>query len=113
MSSIQWTDETWLVGKSWWSNGDVGVGGGPMLDWIVIGGESGAGARPFDVAWARKVILDCRDRADLIGPAVFVKQLGSMPHASGFSLQCVSSSGGDPEEWPEDLRVQEWPCEKS
>src|SRR5207253_294171 len=30
-----------------------GALGGPSLDWIVIGGESGAGARAFDIAWAR------------------------------------------------------------
>jgi protein gp37 len=29
------------------------------LDWIVVGGESGAGARPMDAAWARALRDDC------------------------------------------------------
>src|SRR5690606_3201684 len=45
------------------------------LDWIVVGGESGPGARPFDVAWARSIVEQCRE--SLI--PVFVKQLGSKP----------------------------------
>jgi protein gp37 len=45
------------------------------LDWIVVGGESGPGARPFDLAWARSVIAQCREA----GVAVFVKQLGAAP----------------------------------
>ncbi|HET6374196.1 MAG TPA: phage Gp37/Gp68 family protein, partial [Candidatus Polarisedimenticolia bacterium] len=30
------------------------------LDWIVVGGESGPDARPFDLAWARQTIAQCR-----------------------------------------------------
>lgn len=40
------------------------------LDWIIVGGESGPGARPFDIEWARKTIGDCR----AAGVPVFVKQ---------------------------------------
>ncbi len=43
---------------------------GPKLDWIVIGGESGPDARPFDLAWARSTIGQCREA----GTKVFVKQ---------------------------------------
>jgi len=28
----------------------------PHLDWVIVGGESGPGARPFDIAWARNTI---------------------------------------------------------
>jgi len=45
------------------------------LDWLVVGGESGPGARPFDLAWARSAIAQCR----AAGVPVFVKQLGSQP----------------------------------
>lgn len=46
-----------------------------VLQWIVIGGESGANARPFDVAWARAVI----EQGRAAGVPVFVKQLGAKP----------------------------------
>jgi protein gp37 len=44
------------------------------LDWIVVGGESGPGARPMDEAWAQRIVRDCR----AAGVKVFVKQLGSV-----------------------------------
>lgn len=42
----------------------------PALDWVIVGGESGYGARPCDLAWIRSVVAQCR-AADV---AVFVKQ---------------------------------------
>jgi protein gp37 len=84
------------------------------LDWIVVGGESGPGARPFDVAWARSTIEQCRVAA----VPVFVKQLGARPYESvseatrgmgGVGLALRDRKGGDMAEWPEDLRVREWP----
>lgn len=45
------------------------------LDWVIVGGESGSGARPFDIAWARNTIAQCKDA----GVACFVKQLGAKP----------------------------------
>lgn len=47
----------------------------PSLHWIVVGGESGPGARPFDVAWARSTVAQCK----AAGVACFVKQLGLLP----------------------------------
>ena len=47
----------------------------PGLDWIVVGGESGKGARPFDLAWAESTVEQCR----AAGVPVFVKQLGAHP----------------------------------
>lgn len=38
-------------------------------------GESGPGARPFDVSWARSTVEQCRTA----GVACFVKQMGSQP----------------------------------
>lgn len=65
------------------------------FDWIVVGGESGPGARRMDNAWAQVIVDQCR----FAGCAVFVKQL---------------SSGGpspirDIEQFPEGLRVREYP----
>lgn len=47
----------------------------PSADWVIVGGESGTGARPFHIAWARHVIDQCKEA----GVAVFVKQLGAVP----------------------------------
>lgn len=46
-----------------------------MLDWIIVGGESGPGARPFDIEWARSTVRQCR----AAGVPCFVKQLGAKP----------------------------------
>jgi protein gp37 len=69
----------------------------PYLDWVIAGGESGLRCRPFDIEWARKVRIDCF-RGDC---AYFLKQLGGHP-----------DKRMDPSEWPEDLRVQEYPTVK-
>lgn len=131
---------------------------GPRLDQIIVGGESGPGARPFDVAWARSTIAQCR----AAGVAVFVKQLGAQPVASieyrfdsfeqwvnkaathvlpddvlldALGRRCAigkdfhrardegafpvtinrriplrDRKGGNWSEWPEDLRVREFPA---
>lgn len=85
------------------------------LDWIIVGGESGPRARPFDVAWARSVVKQCR----AAGVAVFCKQLGSkpvgLPTLSGGTPfpPLKSRKGGDPSEWPEDLRVRQYPEARS
>ena len=47
----------------------------PSLDWTVVGGESGHGARPFDIAWARRTV----EQGKRAGVPVFVKQLGALP----------------------------------
>ena len=78
---------------------------GPRLDWIVQGGESGHGARPFDLAWARSTIAQCK----AAGVPCFFKQTGTRPHDSGVPLKIKGAKGGDLAEWPEDLRVREWP----
>jgi protein gp37 len=76
----------------------------PTLDgiaWAIVGGESGPGARPCDVGWIRSILEQCRSA----GVAPFVKQLGARP----LGLRLADRKGGDPAEWPEDLRVRESP----
>ena len=80
----------------------------------IIGGESGPGARPFHVEWARSTIRQCREA----GVAVFCKQLGAHPI---FQPEPISNgvicgnrkfkdrAGSDIEEWPTDLQVREFP----
>jgi protein gp37 len=86
--------------------------GGKRIDWVVIGGESGPRARPFNIEWARSIIRQCRDA----GVACFVKQLGVQPFVGvkpqnwfGPGLSLRDRKGGDPAEWPDDLRVREYP----
>lgn len=92
------------------------------LAWVIAGGESGHGARRCDLAWIRSVVAQCRDA----GVPVFVKQLGSraIDEPSGlvgkdtpFDLVPVVSrrlrdaKGGSMQEWPEDLRIRQFPTE--
>ena len=82
------------------------------LAWVIVGGESGPGARPFDIAWARSVVRQCREA----GVACFVKQMGAKPfdssavHLPVDAMLIRDPKGGDPAEWPEDLRVREFPA---
>jgi hypothetical protein len=46
------------------------------LDQVIVGGESGAGARACDVEWLRGIVSQCGDA----GTPCFVKQLGSASH---------------------------------
>lgn len=94
---------------------------------VIVGGESGHSARPFNVNWARSIREQCR----AAGVAFFLKQLGAHPfvpasediHDWPMGVQWVDDpelgdpceillthrKGGDPDEWPEDLRMREWP----
>jgi protein gp37 len=126
---------------------DVVQGAPSPLDWVIVGGESGPGARPCNVAWIRSVVEQCAQ----VGAACFVKQMGSQPRGwcswphhhghpptwldkEGCSVElfgrpaddlCHAADdswwpcdprlrdrkGGDMNEWPEDLRVREFPRE--
>lgn len=84
---------------------------GAVLDWVVIGGESGAGARPFDIAWPRHTIEQCK----AAGVPVFYKQAGADPWMSlgdgrQAPLNYAARKGDDMEEWSEDLRCREFPA---
>ena len=41
------------------------------IDWVIVGGETGPGARPMEADWARKV----RDECQAAGVSFFMKQL--------------------------------------
>lgn len=75
-------------------------------DWIIVGGESGPGARPLDLDWIRDIIARCR----AAGVAIWVKQLGS-----AWAQECrrsglpADSHGANWAEWPIDLAVREFP----
>lgn len=100
--------------------GADGSSGG--IDWLIVGGESGAGARPCDVAWIRSAMEQCR-AADV---PIFVKQLGAAPFVTDskaaapyplrsdarggrWEIRLQSRKGADPSEWPPGLHVRQMP----
>lgn len=64
------------VSLTGWLNGGFGAvyPGAPDLDWVIVGGESGRGARPMDAAWARNL----RDECVAAEVAFFFKQWGGL-----------------------------------
>lgn len=92
---------------------------GQQINWVIVGGESGRLARPCNVEWVQAVIRQCK-QAEV---PVFVKQLGANavcdrePARPWRGLTCLSNTlrhpkGGDPSEWPADLRVRQFPEER-
>ncbi len=98
------------------------------IDWVIIGGESGPGARPFFLEWAWNIVIECQ--AERV--AQFVKQLGAKPEttnlnswdlpehvqawgpsrltgAAGATLKFADKKAGDWAEWPDALKVREFP----
>lgn len=108
--------------------------GDGRIHWVIVGGESGRGARPCDVAWIRSIV----QQSAAAGVACFVKQLGAVPAIDSAEWARVADytdrrtadvvtvyvppksearvlmplrdkKGGDPTEWPDDLRVRQFP----
>lgn len=107
-----------------------------ILDWLIVGGESGPQARPCDVAWIRSLVSQAKNA----GVPCFVKQLGSFPlvpacrdsyhNWSGaigvtrddtkmfrayddtrWRVLLSSRKGSYSSEWPHSLRVRKWPLD--
>lgn len=74
----------------------IGPSGKPHkhLDWVIIGCESGPGRRPMELDWAVDLVSQCK----AAGVPVFVKQ-----------LDLDGKVSKNPAEWPEELRVREYP----
>lgn len=70
--------------------------------WVIVGGESGHGARPFNVDWARSL----RDQCKSSDTAFFMKQLGSNP--IGIAAK---GKGENLDDLPVDLRIRGFPDE--
>lgn len=106
------------------------------INWVIVGGESGPGARPCDVVWIRQIKKQCK----AAGVPCFVKQLGGYVadrNDAGFEgdeptawpmgtdtsdrdnewnyqgalirIRLTDRKGGNWYEWPEDLRIREFP----
>ncbi len=59
----------WLEGQR---QEDLADPDNPRLDWVIVGGESGRGARPMHPDWARSI----RDQCKATGTPFFFKQWG-------------------------------------
>jgi protein gp37 len=92
------------------------------IGWVIVGGESGPGARVCDLDWIREVVTQCR----VAGVPCFVKQLGAAASdakngIAGAALKVPADfldrvskrlrdrKGGDMSEWPAALRVRQFP----
>lgn len=91
----------------------------PKVDWVIVGGESGLGARPCNVQWIRDIVSQCK----VDGVPCFVKQVGAKPVMDGAFRgngtreqadlrkvwRLTDKKGGDMAEWREDIRVRQLP----
>lgn len=101
------------------------------IHWVIVGGESGHGARPCALEWIEGILDQCR----AAGVACFIKQLGAVVVSEertapedmfpkrkrtkydysrngevwAWSAGLAHKKGGDPEEWPSKLRVRQFP----
>lgn len=115
-----------LQGTDWCCDCDRFCRPTPTLGWVIVGGESGPRARPCAQEWIESIVRQCRNAQ----VACFVKQLGAVSvseqracatdeegRAMGLTSRWAwsqgfakSKKGCDPSEWPESLRVREWPA---
>lgn len=78
---------------------------GVFPSWCIVGGESGPGARAFDLEWARDLVFDC----GIARTACFIKQLGAQPIDESMPLSLKDRKGGDIAEFPCELRARQFP----
>jgi protein gp37 len=73
--------------------------------WVIAGGESGGKAREFQIENAR----DIRDQCADANTPFFMKQMGKVAMDGKTRLRLVDQAGGDINEWPDDLKIRQWP----
>lgn len=102
---LHWCDGVDAIERDWIGSAKAGTGAPhPLLDWVVVGGESGRGARPMDAGWALSLKDQCADA----GVPFFFKQLGSR-----LARQLhVPGKGEDFEHLPDEFRIREYPTAK-
>lgn len=131
-----WIDADWSPTLNTWKWSPIKAG--PSLDWVIVGGESGPKARQFRPHWARQIVGPCKaarvpvfvkqmgsnvvdrndagfDGNDGIGwPAHLMEENRIEDIDTGYQgapvrLRLRDRKGGDMSEWPEDLRVRQFP----
>lgn len=113
------------------------------IQWVIVGGESGHNARPCNAGWIRSIVHQCQiarvpvfvkqlgsnvvtrndDGFDGVSPIAWPEHIDyenrveelTTEHWQGdpVRINLRSRKGGNPEEWPADLRVREFPEVKS
>ena len=78
---------------------------GAMPQWVICGGESGAGARELDIEAARFVA----HQAGAAGAKLYVKQLGTVLAKRTLPMWKLDQKGEALGSLPSDLRSREWP----
>ena len=69
---------------------------------VIIGAESGPNRRPCKLEWIRDIVRQCKEA----GVACYIKQIPTDElHPRAVMKSRISTRR---EEWPSDLRVQEW-----
>lgn len=80
------------------------------VNWVIIGGESGSKSRSCQLDWIESIVRQCQDVNSV---AAFVKQWGQNPLACGADsiekVKLKDRKGGDMAEWPENIRVRQFP----
>lgn len=82
-----------------------------LIDWAIVGGESGPNARPFSIDWVASFLVDCRE----LNISPFVKQMGSNfvetkdVHSGTSKIILDDKKGGDINEWPNWCQTREMP----
>lgn len=79
----------------------------PAFDWVIVGGESGNEHgkykyRHCELAWIEKIVNDCTKNSI----PVFVKQMGTY---LAKELKMSDRHGGDINEFPEHLKIRQFP----
>lgn len=112
------------------------------LDWVIVEGESGPGSRPCRPEWIRSIVKQCKDarvpcfvkqlganvvtRNDMVedefnssdtgwpDPQVEYDIHGLREDYQGADcrIRLRDNKGGDMSEWPDDLRVRQFPIAK-
>ncbi len=72
------------------------------IDWVIVGGESGGRSRPMELEWVAGIRAAC-ERQNV---PLFVKQTGEK---LARQLKLKSKKGGDAGEWPDELRIRQFP----
>ncbi len=72
------------------------------INWVIVGGESGPGARPMREDW----VIQIRDQCNLADVPLFVKQMGE---SWAQANKAKSKKGGKMEEWRTDLQIRDYP----
>jgi hypothetical protein len=90
---------------------DLGAVNLTGISWVIVGGETGPGARNMGLTWAESIIDSCREQ----GAAPWMKQLGLYPMLNCQLLKVPEANGTNAENmgrWPYSiaaLKVRELP----